>query len=142
MLYGLYWQEVFPWRTPEDETPECSSPVSGDHIVEVLDLQPGQILPYCFECLEGGWLDFAVSSLFPIDLFVCTGGQFEKWADLDFDATGITAFESRKSIRSTSLSFEIPRTDEYAAVLVNHHQHPVPIVVFARPIDPQAADTR
>ena len=142
MLYGLYWQEVFPWRMPGDETPICSSSVSGDYIVEVLDLQPGQTLPYCFECLEGGRLDFAVSSLFPIDLFFCTGGQFEAWADLDFDATAVTAFESRKGTRSTSLSIEILRTDEYAAVLVNYHEHPVPIMVFARPVDPQMADAR
>ncbi len=142
MLYGLYWQEVFPWRTPEDETPKSTSPVSGDYIAEVLDLEPGQVLPYCFECLEGGWLDFSVSSLFPIDLVVCTDDQYEKWADLDYEETALTAIEIREGIRSASISIRIPVKDEYDVILVNLNDHPAPIMVFARPVDPPDAESR
>lgn len=136
MLYGLYWQEVFPWPTPEDETPECTSPVSGDFIAEVLDLEPGQVLPYCFECLEGGRLDFSVSSLFAIDVVVCTYDQYAKWADLEFEETGLTAFEIREGTRSASISIQITEKGQYAVVLLNLDEQPVPILVFARPIDP------
>lgn len=142
MLYGLYWQEVFPWPTPEDETPECTSPVSGDFIAEVLDLEPGQVLLYCFECLEGGRLDFSVSSIFAIDVVVCTYDQYAKWADLEFEETGLTAFEVRDGIRSTSISIRIPTKDEYAVVLANLSDHPVPVMVFARPVDPPDAESR
>ena len=140
MLYGLYWQEVFPWRMPEDETPECSSPVSADYIVEVLDLQPGQVLPYCFECLEGGQLDFSISASLPIDVVVCTYDQYAMWEDLDFEETALTAIEAREGIRSASTSIRIPTKDEYAVVLMNMGDDPVPIMVFARPVDPPVSE--
>ena len=136
MLYGLYWQEVFPWPTPEDETPECTLPVSGDYIAEVLDLEPGQALPYCFECLEGGRLDFAISSSFPIDLLVCTGDALEVLADQEFDQTTIKALVNRKAVQSASVSIRIPATDEYVVVILNPHEHPAPTLVVARPVDP------
>jgi hypothetical protein len=142
MLYGLFWQEVFPWQTPEDETPESTSCVSGDYIAEVLDLEPGQALPYCFECLEGGRLDFSVSSLFPIDIVVCTYDQDAMWADLDFEETALTAIEVRVGIRSASISIRIPAKDEYAVILVNLNDHPVPIMVFARPVDAPVPESR
>jgi len=142
MLYGLYWQDLLPWRELGSKTPSDPSAVSGDYIAEVLDLEPGQVLPYCFECLEGGRLDFSLSALAPIDLFVCTGDQFERWAELDFDATALTALEIRKGVRLTSLSMPILSRDEYALILMNEHDHPVPIVVFARPIDPPVGNSR
>jgi hypothetical protein len=141
MLYGLYWQEVFPWPTPEDETPQSTSPVSGDYIAEVLDLEPGQVLPYCFECLEGGRLDFSVSSSLPIQVVVCTYDHYAMWADLDFEETAPTAIEVRDGIRSASISIRIPAKDEYVVVLVNLNDNPAPIMVFARPVDPQTADS-
>jgi len=136
MLYGLYWQDLLPWRELGSKTPPDPSAVSGDYIAEVLDLEPGQVLPYCFECLEGGRLDFSVSSSAPIDVFVCTGDQFERWAELDFDYASITAIEIRKAVQSTSISIHIFASNEYAVTLVNDRDHPVPILVFARPIDP------
>lgn len=136
MLYGLYWQEVFPWPTPEDETPESTFPVTGDYIAEVLDLEPGQVLPYCFECLEGGRLDFSVSSLFAIDVVVCTYDQYAKWADLDYEETAFMAIEVREEIRSASISIRIPAKDEYAVVLVNLSDQPAPVMVFALLVDP------
>jgi hypothetical protein len=142
MLYGLYWQEVFPWPTPEGETPESTSSVSGDYIAEVLDLEPGQVLPYCFECLEGGRLDFSVSSIFPIDVVVCTYDQYAMWADLDFEETALTAIEVRDGIRSASISIRIPAKDEYVVVLVNLNDNPAPIMVFARPVDPPTDESR
>lgn len=141
MLHGLYWQEVFPWPTPEDETPESTSPVSGDYIAEVLDLEQGQALPYCFECLEGGWLDFSVSSAFPIDFVLCTYDQYAKWADLDFEESALTAFEIREGILAASISIRIPAKDEYAVVLVNLNDHPAPIMVFARLVDPPVCES-
>ena len=136
MLYGLFWQEVFPWPTPEDETRESTSPVSGDYIAEVLDLEPGQVVPYCFECLEGGRLNFSVSSKFPIDVVVCTYDHYAMWADLDFEKTALTAIQIREGILSESISFRISQKDEYAVVLVNWDDQPVPIMVFALPVDP------
>jgi hypothetical protein len=142
MLYGLYWQEVFPWPTPEDETPESTSCVSGDYIAEVLDLEPGQVLPYCFECLEGGQLDFSVFSSLPIDVIVCTYDEYAKWADLDFEETALQAIEVREGIRSTSMSIRIPAKDEYAVVLVNMSDQPTPNMVFARPVGPPVSESR
>ena len=140
MLYGLYWQDLLPWRELGSKTPPDPSAVSGDYIAEVLDLEPGQVLPYCFECLEGGRLDFSVSASAPIDVFVCTGDRLEGWADLEFNSAAITAFESRKKVRSTSLSIQIHSSDEYAVVLVNNHDHLVPIIVLARPVAPLLED--
>lgn len=140
MLYGLFWQEVFPWPTPEEETPESTSPVSGDYIAEVLDLEPGQILPYCFECLEGGRLDFSVSSSRPIDVVVCTYDQFEMWADHDFADTHMTAIERINAVQLTSLSIPIRAADEYVVVLENYCEASIPITVWAQPIDPPAID--
>ena len=140
MLYGLYWQDLLPWRELGSKTPPDPSSVSGDYIAEVLDLEPGQVLPYCFECLEGGRLDFSVSSSLPIDVVVCTYDELEKWADLDFDDTAITAFEIRKGIRSASISIRIPAKDEYAVVLVSENDHSGPVMVFANPVDPEAPD--
>jgi len=133
------WQDLLPWRELGSKTPPDPSAVSGDYIAEVLNLEPGQVLPYCFECLQGGRLDFSVSASAPIDVFVCTGDQFERWADRDIDADAIEALEIRKGVRSTSLSIHILASDEYAVVLVNNHDHLVPIIVFARLIDPQSA---
>jgi len=140
MLYGLYWQDLLPWRELGSKTPPDPSAVSGDYIAEVLDLEPGQVLPYCFECLEGGRLDFSVSSSAPIDVFVCTGDQFELWEDLDFAAVATTAFEIRKGVQSASLTIQIPARDEYAVILVNHHEDSVSIMLLARPVDPPEAD--
>jgi len=142
MLYGLYWQDLLPWRELGSKTPSDPSAVSGDYIAEVLDLEPGQVLPYCFECLEGGRLDFSVSSSTPIDVFVCTGDQFERWADHDFDYASITAIEIRKGVQSTSISIHIIASNEYAVTLVNDRDHPVPILVLARPIDPPLGKSR
>ena len=141
MLYGLYWQDILPWRELGSKTPPDPSTVSGDYIAEVLDLQPGQVLPYCFECLEGGRLDFSVSATAPIDVFVCTGDQFERWADLDFDYASITAIEIRKGVQSTSISIHIFASNEYAVILVNNHADPAPIFVLARPVDAPEDDS-
>jgi len=141
MLYGLYWQDLLPWRELGSKTPPDPSAVSGDYIAEVLDLEPGQVLPYCFECLEGGRLDFSVSASAPIDVFVCTGDQFERWADRDFDAAAIAAFEIRKGVVSASLSIHILARGEYAVTLANRHDHPVPIFVLASAVDPLGANT-
>jgi len=140
MLYGLYWQDLLPWRELGSKTPPDPSAVSGDYIAEVLDLEPGQVLPYCFECLEGGRLDFSVSSSAPIDLFVCTGDQFERWADQDFDMESTTAIEMRNGFQSASFSIHIPARDEYAVVLVNNHDHAVTIMVLAMPVDPTVSN--
>ena len=129
MLYGLFWQEVFPWPTPEDETPECTSPVSGDYIAEVLDLEPGQVLPYCFECTEGSKLKFSVASTTLIDVVLCTGEQFEGWAEEQFDTNALSALEFKLQVQSASIILAIQAKSEYVVVLVNRHERPSSILV-------------
>jgi hypothetical protein len=136
MLYGFFWQEVFPWPTPEDETPGCTSSVSGDYIAEVLDLEPGLPLPYCFECNSGGELDFSVSSTLPIDLILCTGDQFECWADEDFHETARAGLDFRQGFRSISVLIPIQANGEYFVILVNPHSRRIPVMVSANLKDP------
>ncbi len=135
MLYGFFWQEVFPWPTPEDETPKPISPVSGDYIAEVLDLEPGQVLPYMFDGDIGVKLVATVEAMLPIDVVLCTYEEFERWQNSGYAESHLEILRNQKGIRSAAISLEMQRWGLYSMVLVNPSHRSNPIIFKATVID-------
>jgi hypothetical protein len=117
MLMDLYWQDVFHQPTRFEETRHGTGIVTGECILEAVNLVAGRDLVYAFELRRGDRLTVAISASQSVDFTLCTFANYERWLDSPEQVGEIEAIEAIDGATALECAFQSPGDEEIVLLI-------------------------
>jgi len=113
----LYWQDIFHQRTRLDKTRQGTGIVTGECILEAVNLVAGRDLVYAFELRRGDRLTVAISASRSVDFALCTFASYERWLDSPEQEGEIEAIEAIDGTTALECVFQSPGDEEIVLLI-------------------------